>query len=214
MIRNLMLEINHDYDVDMPDSCYDGWQLVSFGRKHNNYEDSTKYVKTFDGGNVTPANVGLARKLKVGLAFFLSYYEHGLGCWSLIGEGNQDQWDTAYLAGILIWSGKPNDIGAKSLEGRAKDARDFLRSYNFWANGQTYWFRLSIESGEVIESFGGLVGVEALSEFVGEELRAGDNLKVLGDAARIRNSLRLPNGVNVVECIAEPVGPTTPECVV
>ena len=48
MGRNLTLEINHDSDVDVPDSGYDGWKLVSFGRKHSNYEDPDKYVKAFD----------------------------------------------------------------------------------------------------------------------------------------------------------------------
>src|ERR1019366_2101092 len=78
-----------DYDVELPESGYDGWKLISFGRKHNNYEDPDKYVMAFDRGTreVTPANIGLKKKLNVGLAFWLSYYEHGQGAWSLIGEG-------------------------------------------------------------------------------------------------------------------------------
>ena len=153
MGRNLSLEINHDPHVDVPDSGYDGWRLVSFGRKHNNYEDPAKYVKAFDRRHqeVTPANIGLNRKLNVGLAFWLSYYEHGQGAWSLIGEGTQCPWDTAYLAGILIWTGKPGDIGAKTLEDRAEDARGFLESFNDWANGNCYWFGLTDENGEEIE---------------------------------------------------------------
>src|SRR6185312_15574675 len=91
----------------------------------------------------------------VGLAFWLQYHEHSLGRWDLKGEGPQCPWDTAYLAGILIWTGKPGDIGAKTLEGRAEDARDFLESYNAWANGETFWFRLTDENGEEIESIGG-----------------------------------------------------------
>jgi hypothetical protein len=158
-------------------------------------------VKTFDRRTreVKAANVGIARKLKVGLAFWLSYYEHGLGAWSLIGEGLQDQWDTAYLAGLLIWTGKPGDIGAKTLEGRAYDARNFLEHFNDWMNGNCYWFRLADESGEEIEGFGGLIGAEALAEVVGESLQPGDNLMVEGEAAWMKSHLQLPEGVNLVD---------------
>lgn len=199
MPRNLTLEINHDPDVEPPDSGYDGWRLVSFGKKHSNYEDPAKYVRSFDRRTreVTPANIGLARKLNVGLAFWLSFYEHGQGRWDLKGEGPQCPWDSAPLAGILIWTGKPGDIGARTLEDRAEDTRDFLDSYNAWANGETYWFRLT-ENGEEIESFGGLIGAEALSEVIGEELKAGDTVLVQGDAAWLKENLTLPEGVKVV----------------
>ena len=39
-------------------------------------------------------------------------------------------------------------------------------------NGQTYWYRLSDENGEEIESIGGFIGDEALSEAISEELKA------------------------------------------
>lgn len=205
-MRNLRLEINHDSDVDCPDSGYDGWRLVSFGRKHNNYENPDKHVKSFDRRTreVTPTNIGLKRKLNVGLAFLLSFYEHGLGTWSLIGEGTQDQWDTAYVAGLLVWTGKPGDIGAKTLEDRAEDARGFLESYNDWANGNCHWFRLSNENGEEIESIGGLIGDEALSEVVGESLQPGDNVVIEGDAAWLKNHLQLPECVKLLEGFPKP----------
>lgn len=216
MGRNLKLEVGHDLDVDLPDAGYDGWRLVSFGRKHVNHEDPAKYVKAFNQrtGEVTPASIGLARKLNVGLAFWLSYYEHGLGCWSLKGEGPQCPWDTALLAGILIWTGKPGDIGAKTLDDRAEDARNFLESFNDWANGNCYWFRLTDDSGEEIGSIGGLIGGEAVSEVVGEELQAGDSVKVEGDAAWLKHHLQLPAGVNLVDGFADQDGAATAELVV
>lgn len=215
MPRNLKLEIGHDYDVEQPDSGYDGWRLVSFGRKHANYEAPAKYVKAFDQrtGEITPINVGLAKMLNVGLTFWLQYYEHSLGRWDLQGEGPQCPWDTAQLAGILIWTGKPGDIGAKTLDDRAEDARNFLEHFNAWANGETFWFRLTNEKGEEIESIGGLIGDEALSEVVGEALEAGDNLMVEGDAAWLKNHLRLPAGVNLVDGFAGQDGAATAELV-
>lgn len=215
MVRNLILTINHDLDTDCPDSGYDGWRLVSFGRKHANHEDPAKYVKSFNQrtSEVTPASIGLAKKLNVGLAFWLSYYEHGLGCWSLKGEGPQCPWDTAPLAGILIWTGKPGDIGAKTLDDRAEDARNFLESFNDWANGNCYWIRLSEEDGEEIESIGGLIGDEAVSEVVGEALEAGDNVMVEGGAAFLKEHLQLPEGVNLVDGFADQDGAATAELV-
>ncbi len=201
MGRNLIVTVGQDSDVDCPDSGYDGWKLVSFGRKHVNHDDPANYVKEFDRRTmeVTPATIGLARKLNVGLAFWLSYYQHGLGCWSLKGEGPQCPWDTAPLAGILIWTGKPTDIGAKTLDDRAADARNYLESFNDWANGNCYWFRLTDECGEEIEGFGGLIGAEALAEVVGESLQPGDNVKVEGDAAWLKGHLRMAEGVNLVD---------------
>lgn len=205
MGRNLKLEVGHDLDVDLPDAGYDGWRLVSFGRKHVNHEDPAKYVKAFNQrtGEVTPASIGLAKKLNVGLAFWLQYHEHSLGRWDLKGEGPQCPWDTAPLAGILLWTGKPGDIGPRTLEGRAEDARSFLESFNDWASGNCYWIRLSDEDGEEIESFGGLVGVEAISAFVEDELKAGDNVKVEGDAAWLKDHLQLPEGVRLVDRFAD-----------
>ena len=61
MSRNLKLVIGRDYDVEQPDSGYDGWRLISFGRKHNNYEAPDKYVRAFDQDTreVTAASIGL-----------------------------------------------------------------------------------------------------------------------------------------------------------
>lgn len=175
--------------------------MVSFGRKHINFQDPAKFVKAFNQrtDDVTSAKIGLARKLNVGLAFVVSYYEHGLGCWSLKGEGLHCPWDSVPLAGILLWSGKPADIRARTLEDRAGGASDFLERYNAWANGETFWVRLSNENGEEIESFGGLNGVGAVSEVVGEALEAGDKVKVEGDAGWLKNHLMLTEGVKLVE---------------
>ena len=44
-MRNLRLEFNHDSDTAQPDSGYDGWKLISFGRKHNNFENPDTHYK-------------------------------------------------------------------------------------------------------------------------------------------------------------------------
>lgn len=197
MGRKLVVRIEHDSDVEVPDSGYDGWKLVSFGCRHSNYEDPDKYIRRYNREEgIVVEGIGLQRKLDVGLAFWLSYYEHGLGCWSLKGEGHQCQWDTAYLAGILLWTGKPKDIGAKTLEDRAKDARGFLETYNDWANGSCYWYSVEKTNGEDVETVGGFIGEEAVNEALSEVLEAGDVVKVEGDAAWTFDA---PEGVEVVD---------------
>lgn len=44
-----------------------------------------------------------------------------------------------------------------------------------------------------------MIGTEALSEVVGEDLLAGDNVKVVGDGAWLKDHLTLPEGVNLVD---------------
>jgi hypothetical protein len=197
MGRKLVVRIEHDSDVEVPDSGYDGWKLVSFGRRHSNYEDPDKYIRRYNREEgIVVEGIGLLRKLNVGLAFWLSYYEHGLGCWSLKGEGPQCQWDTAHLAGILLWTGKPGDIGAKTLEDRAKDARCFLESYNDWANGNCYWYSVEKTDGTDVETVGGFIGDEAVNEALAEVLEAGDVVTVEGDASFAFDA---PEGVEVVD---------------
>lgn len=119
----------------------DGWKLHSFANnKFITDVDPTEYVKSRnrETGEVTAANGLLTRKLKTGLAFWLSYYEHSEGNWSLKGEGNNDRWDSTSLAGILVWERDATALGPKTLANRKADARAFLERYNKWANGYVY----------------------------------------------------------------------------
>jgi hypothetical protein len=210
MGRNLVLCLEHDYDVDCPSDNDCSWKLVSFGRRHGNYEDPDNYLTCNKDGQLAPANIGLRRKLQVGLAFVLSYYEHGGSEWSLMGEGMQCRWDTTRVAGILLFDGKPNDMGAKTLEDRAKDARGFLEVYNDWANGNTYYIALETpeefadngwhRDGEVIEdgSCGGFIGLDHAAEFLTEVLEPGDKVKAGGELKDMVQYLKLPEGVELV----------------
>jgi hypothetical protein len=178
------LTIGYDADAERPESGYDGWKPISFGRRHTNFEHPDAYRLD------KRENAGLRRKLDVGLAFWLSYYEHGLCRWSLRGEGPQCPWDAVNMAGILIWSGKPSDIGAKSYAERAQDARLFLEEYTDWCNGECYWFRLE-EDGAPLDSCGGFIGTGQLGEAINEALTREDQVIVTGEASAIAPYLRL-----------------------
>lgn len=178
------LTIGYDRDVERPDSMYDGWRLISFCCRHDNFEHPAAYCLN------NRENIGLRRKLQVGLAFHLSYFEHGLCKWSLCGEGPQCRWDTVAIAGLLIWIGKPTDIGAKTYKDRAADARNFLEEYTDWCNGNCYWFTLQA-AGQPRHSCGGFIGMDQLTEAINEALEEGDTVIVKGEAADLAPFLDL-----------------------
>lgn len=175
-MTNIRVTINHDQDVECPTE-YDGWKLYSFCTKHNNYKNPNIILS---------ANIGLKRKLTVGTAFVLSYYEHSGSIWSLKGEGPQCQFDTVPLAGILIWEETPKNLGAKTYIERQNDARNFLKVYNAWMNGECYGYLIERE-GEVIDSCGGFIGVEHIKEALKNEHPEifVDEAEITGDASYI-----------------------------
>ena len=194
MSRQLVVSIESDSTVNFDDLHDEGWNLISFSKRDG--EPIDKYVKSYCNGEVIPANIGLRRKLKVGLAHWLSCYQHSNVVWSLKGEGPQCQWDTAQLAGVLIWDNKPGDIGARTFELRKDDARGFLKYYNDFINGNVYWFNIEdLNSGES-ESIGGFVGEDAVNECLKDFLKVGDFVKLEGSAGNI---FVAPDGVNVVK---------------
>lgn len=153
--------IEHDPDVDSPMDDDGQWTLHSFGRRHKSYRDPETLglsPQLGDDGLPTVDDADLRAKLDSGLAFFCSYYEHGLCRWSLIGEGPRCPWDSIRVAGLLVWDHAEADMGAKTHEDRARDARVFLETYTAWCNGETYWYRVEDAAGNVVDSCGGFVG--------------------------------------------------------
>lgn len=171
--RKLVLRIEHDPDCECPMTACDGmWTLHSFNRRSIHYTNPDTFF---------PINIGLRRKMAVGLAFMLDYYEHGLGMYSISGGGPQCQWDTARGAGILIWGNKPDEMGAKTVEDREKDAQSFLDEYNDWMNGNCYYFILEDTDGKTLDSCGGFIGTNYIKEVINEHLEPDDAVMVTGD---------------------------------
>lgn len=145
----MRIEVWNDPDIENP--CdYDGWKVYSFCRKHIDNRHPEDFI--------TPKGnwrFEFSRKAEVGLLFPLSYFEHSGCAWSIRGEGMRCPWDSVDFAGAAIWTGKPSDIGAKTVSDRAKDLRRFLETYNAWCNGQGCGFTVYDGEGEEIDSCGG-----------------------------------------------------------
>jgi len=133
----------HDDCADSP--CEeDGWTVYSFGRRHSNYKDP--YDLGF-GPNGEVEDENLLAKMQSGLAFTLSYFEHGNCIWSLRDElppGANCRWDSVGLAGLLVWEGEEDDLGPKTREDRMKDARGFVERFTEWCNGEIFGYSIKV----------------------------------------------------------------------
>lgn len=148
-----LFRVRVESDGDLENPCdFDGqWTPYSFGRRHSNYHDPEQLGLSLERDEATglpkvepenedlrPKSEELKRKLENGLAFFLAYYEHGGSIWSLTSDPrrNRCQFDSVSVAGLLVWENADDDMGAKTVEERAKDAQSFLDTYNAWCNGE------------------------------------------------------------------------------
>ena len=177
------VHLGHDHDVESP-ADYDGWAPYSFSTNHINFKDHNE----LDPSEGTE----LRAKLDSGLAFFLSYYEHGRCLWSLRGEGPQCRWDSVNVAGILVWEDDEDNMGAKTPEDRRKDAQRFLDTWNAYVNGDVYYYSV-LDSchecgsdGEVVESCGGFFAGDGNMDYMFSEIRGhvGDETVVFKGEAK------------------------------
>lgn len=200
----LTIRVFHDHDVECP-SSYDGaWKLYSFNRRHRAYADPTTIGLSLSlGSDGLPkiTNPGLRSKLKAGLAFFLSYFEHGQCVWFRHGDnrpGVEFRWDGVRVAGLLVWEEHATNLGARTYANRAKDADGFLADYTAWCNGDGYGFAIEDEEGEIVDSCGGYLGTENLAAGIADALprtEDGDvaDFQFAGDdylASLVRNAVR------------------------
>jgi hypothetical protein len=154
--NRLIIRLEHDPDTENPLEC-DRWELRSFINRHSAYTDPDSLFTVETGDYRTIPNLGMRRKLATGTAFLLDYFEHGNSRWDIRGTGPSCPWDTSRNAGVLVWTGKPEEIG-KTYPDRRKYATVTLETYNDWSNGSCYWFSIETGNGEDLESCGGFIG--------------------------------------------------------
>lgn len=182
----LKLTLNYDHDLENP-SEFDGWKLYSFCRRHASF----RHPDDLGLGPINPStglpkviNPGLRSKLRNGLAFILSYYEHGNCIWFLHGEqppGVEFTWDGVKIAGLLIWEGHRADLGPKTIEGRRQDASAFLTTYTAWANGEGFGFTIEEEDGSHVDSCCGFFDAESMFHQIRPHLE-GQEYEIEGEA--------------------------------
>jgi hypothetical protein len=185
------VNLHHDQDCPNPMTDCDGqWTLHSFGRRHVNYTNPEALGLSLErdaDGYPKVRNPGLRTKLKVGLAFFVSYFEHGQCMWFMPGCGPTCPWDSVKCAGLLVWDHKPSDLGAKTYQERQKDAASFLEEYTHWCNGECYGFQVEDQEGGDLGGCCGFIGSADTLDYMFDEIRAcipeGAEAEVAGEAS-------------------------------
>lgn len=178
--RALTVEIYHDLDVENPCDEYSTWRLYSFSPKHLSYRDPDDF---FPGGKATPE---LGDKLKNGLAWILSYFEHGNCVWMLSDEprgilAGDWRWDGVDVAGVLVWERPPGELGLQTKEERRAAAAAFAKIYTSWCNGETYYYNVTDSEGDEVDASGGFIGVDHLISVLLDELEDDDRVVEVRD---------------------------------
>jgi hypothetical protein len=140
----LVIKVWHD---DMPDDPTEGdeWKMYSFSRRHSNYADPDTLGFDEDGH----PEKELQAKIDKGLAFPLSYFEHGNCVWSLQDTGPQCRFDSVSLAGLLVWEGDDDVHADENVEDRTTFAKAFIEQFTNWCNGEVYGY--TVEAFKVCE---------------------------------------------------------------
>lgn len=121
------------------------WRLHSFNTRHRRYTNPevlglSRHLDPIDR-EPKVLNPGLRRKFDKGLAFFVSYYEHGRCLWFRKGSPAirvlpHGGWDTTRLAGVLVWEGSARKA-PKTGDARFHSADEFLEDYTIYCNGDS-----------------------------------------------------------------------------
>jgi len=191
MARKLMVEIYHDPDTESPADAEGAWTPYSFNSRHLSFRDPENFF---------PPDGELARKLEVGLAHVLSYFEHGNCVWMLQGAekgmlAGDWQFDGRDIGGILIWEHDETDLGAMSKEDREKDAAAFVATYTEWCNGECYGFTVKevteradaegldeenrLRVIDEVDESGFIIGMDYLYERMFDQIEPGDEIVYL-----------------------------------
>lgn len=163
--NRLNIGLEHDSCCANPLSSSDGmWTLHSFNPRHTAYREANSLFEIEMADWRRVPNIGMIRKLTVGTAFMLDYYEHGGSEWSIGTAATNGPFNYEKFDGVLVWEHDPSDMGAKSYEDRKKDAQATLAEYNAWANGNCYGFNIETADGEDVESCWGFIDSDRVGD--------------------------------------------------
>ena len=191
--KPLQLEIHTDEDSEDPHGDDGQWTLYGFNPNKLHYAHPDDHGITREG---TSDDEEIQKKLDEGLAFIVSYYEHGDCVWFVKGQGapgSDCPWDGVTVAGVLIWEHDADDMGAKTYEERGKDAAAFLAIYTNWCNGHVYGFMLESPEGaaqcaEPVDSCFGFYELDYMFDVI-REAADGREVEVHGELASLADGV-------------------------
>lgn len=168
-----MLLVRLNYSSELSDPCLEEgqWKLYSFSTRHPHFKLASSFDVEVTRNEVLVVNdSSLKTKLDQGLAYWLSFYDHGNVVWfrkdGSVPPGVEFQYDGVRVAGLLIW---PENYSveemrwAKNPESRIADVDLFLRRYTDWMNGFGYDYDVvNPDTGEVIDRYSGIYACQAI----------------------------------------------------
>lgn len=177
----LKVTVEQDTDCDGPLEWDGQWTFYSFNRRHTHF----KHPDDLDTKE-------MHEKLRRGLAWFLSCYEHGGIQWWIKGDAGHPScpFDTTGTAGMVVWENDPDDMANPKrgkIASRKADAKSFVDVWNAWTNGECYWYSIEDEEGNQLDSCGGFIGDDGLKCMLDDVKSAvGDaDVTFTGDSAEL-----------------------------
>jgi len=172
--RDYILRVERDPYPTNPATDYDlTWNIVSFSGYWRDSlttdEDRDRYFPESENLIARYPTLALRRKLALGTSFIVdrNCYDH---TWTL--APHNDDWER--VDGIALFDHKPSEMGAKTVEDRADDAKGFLTEYNAWITGDCYqysvWPRESDEYGDRADACCGFLMNEWFVDMLRTEL--------------------------------------------
>lgn len=199
------VDLSYYADAENPCDFQDGFTVHSFSKRHVNFLDPSKigiFPDDYGDPEVSSKDEnGKPNKYKKlfdrGLMFALSYYEHSNCVWSLKGEGPSCRWDSVSLAGVIVL----DEEIFKGMRWKKKEnaAREFLKEYTAWCNGEVYAFSIEDENGEVVDSCCGFYDAKHMFETISSENDFGENpeFEFTGDCPWLADYHTIETGVKV-----------------
>jgi hypothetical protein len=142
----------------------DGYTVYSFNRRHRSFKspDEVGLGPRDAEGNATVEDEELKAKFEAGLAYILSYEEHGLCQWS-IEEGVSD-WDSTAVAGVMVLD--PDYVEHLGVAERRARAELLAEEYTAWCNGEVYEVKFLVNGKEDEDEGGTFYGVEGVKRWL------------------------------------------------
>lgn len=140
----IVVRVEHDQDTESPLE-HDCFSLQSgFENSHKMAELCAEFME--DDNRLAGKDF-----------WMLSCYRHGGESWSLLNEGYQCQWDTTRYAGVLYLKNPKDRDQWKDHKVDGKQwtstdaARSIIETYNQWASGDCWWYRIEVEEETNVE---------------------------------------------------------------
>lgn len=154
-------------DFDDDPTGWGQFNIEQYDRNKIHYTSSEEHYT--EAGKLRPE---LQAKIRAGIAWPLEAYEHGNIRYSLSGEGMQCRFDTSGNIGMLFLK----DVKGMSYKEREQMARECLREYNAYCNGEVYTVQIKRDTGYIVSDYCG--GITDIDEYIKQELPAGAEYEV------------------------------------